>query len=285
MLGEGANRMQSLRLSGVCKIHARFSCWFVFFLVVLRTLSSNARMQEKTAAIVLHCLKYNDTSNIVNVYTEASGRCSYIIKVSRARKGNVRPSLFHPLALVELEAEGKNTAQLRRITEARLLHPLPSLPFDPVKSAIALFLGEFLYHALREEGTNRPLFAYLTHSIRWLDGCTGSSVANFHLVFLMRLSRFLGLYPNLDGYLAGDYFDLLNAQFCRRPPLHGNYLHPEEAAAICRLMRMNYYNMHLFSFNRQQRIRCLEVLNDFYRLHIPSFPQLRSLEVLQELFN
>ena len=101
----------------------------------------------------------------------------------------------------------------------------------------------------------------------------------------MRLSRFLGLYPNLDGYLAGDYFDLLNAQFCRRPPLHGNYLHPEEAAAICRLMRMNYYNMHLFSFNRQQRIRCLEVLNDFYRLHIPSFPQLRSLEVLQELFN
>lgn len=109
-------------------------------------------MQEKTSAIVLHCLRYNDTSYIANVYTETVGRTSYIIKVSRARNGGVRPSLFHPLALLELEAEGKNTAQLRRVTEARLLHPLHSLPLDPFKSAIALFLGEFLHHALREEG-------------------------------------------------------------------------------------------------------------------------------------
>lgn len=242
-------------------------------------------MQEKASAIVLHCLKYNDTSHIVNVYTEHAGRCSYIIKVSRARKSGVRPSLFHPLALVELEVEGRNTAQLRRITEARPLYPLHSLPIDPYKSAIALFLGEFLHHALREEGANHPLFAYLQHSIRWLDGCEGHEVANFHLVFLMRLLRFLGLYPNLDGYLAGDYFDLLNACFCHRIPPHGHYLHPEEAAIIPSLMRMNYYNMRLFPFNRQQRIRCLEVLNDFYRLHIPGFPPLRSLEVLQELFN
>lgn len=241
-------------------------------------------MQEKTSAIVLHCLRYNDTSYIANVYTETVGRTSYIIKVTRARGSGVRPSLFHPLALLELEAEGKNTAQLRRVTEARLLHPLHSLPLDPFKSAIALFLGEFLHHALREEGVNRPLFAYLLHSIRWLDACEGSAVANFHLVFLMRLSRFLGLYPNLDDYVPGDCFDLLGACFCHRPPQHGHYLRPEEAAFIPRLMRMNFGTMHLFSFNRHQRVRCLEVLNDFYRLHIPSFPQLRSLEVLQELF-
>lgn len=241
-------------------------------------------MQEKTAAVVLHCLKYNDTSHIVNAYTESVGRASYIIKVSRARNASVRPSLFYPLALLDLEAEGRNVSQLRRITEARLLHPLHSLPLDPCKSAIALFLGEFLHHALREEGANRPLFTYLVHSIRILDACEGSAVANFHLVFLMRLSRFLGLYPNLDDYLTGDCFDLLNACFCRRPPLHGHYLRPEEAAMLPCLMRMDYSTMHLFSFNRYQRVRCLEVLNDFYRLHIPQFPQLRSLEVLQELF-
>lgn len=242
-------------------------------------------MQEKTTAIVLHCLKYNDTSHIVNAYTESSGRCSYIIKVTRARKTGVRASLFHPLALLELETEGRNVSQLRRITEVRLLHPLHSLPLDPYKSAIALFLGEFLHYALREEGVNRPLFAYLMHSIRWLDGCENRSISNFHMVFLMRLSRFLGLYPNLDDYSAGDCFDLLNACFCRRQPSHGHHLLPEEAAVVVQLMRMNYETMHLFSFNRRQRVRCLEVLNDFYRLHIPGFPQLRSLEVLQDLFS
>ena len=242
-------------------------------------------MQEKVAAVVLHSVRYNDSSYIVNVYTESVGRSSYILKVSRARNASVRHSLFHPLALLELETEGKNTAQLRRITETRLLHPLHSLPMDPCKSAIALFLGEFLHHALREEEVNRPLFAYLVHSIRWLDECEGYAVANFHLVFLMRLLRFLGIYPNVDDYTHGDYFDLLGACFCARPPQHGHYLRPDEAEFIPRLMRMNFATMHLFSFNRQQRVRCLEVLNDYYRLHIPSFPQVRSLEVLKELFD
>ena len=34
----------------------------------------------------------------------------------------------------------------------------------------------------------------------------------------MRLSRFLGLYPNLEDYHAGDYFDLQNACFPLPPP-------------------------------------------------------------------
>lgn len=242
-------------------------------------------MLEKTAGIVLHCLKYNDTSIIIDAYTEASGRVSYIIKRPRTRKAAVKNSIFRPLAILELETECRNSSSLRRISEARTLHPQHSLPFDPYKSAIALFLGEFLYHALREEAANTPLFAYLTHSIQWLDGCEEKSIANFHLVFLMRLTRFLGLYPNIDGYRDGDWFDLLNVEFTHKQPYHSSRLPPEEATMIRNLMRMNYETMHLFSFNRAQRIRCLEVLNDYYRLHIPNFPQLKSLEVLQELFS
>lgn len=241
-------------------------------------------MLEKTTGVVLHCLKYNDTADIVDLYTETAGRVSYVVKVSRTRKAGVHRSLFSPLAVLELEAEGKNTAKMKRVTEARPAHPLCTLSTDPYKSAIVLFLSEFLSHALREEGVNRPLFAYLTHSIRWLDGCDGRSVANFHLVFLMRLSRFLGLYPNLDGYREGHYFDLINAEFVGTKPWHPQFLPPGEAAVIRNLMRMNYETMHLFSFNRTQRWRCLEVLNDFYRLHIPGFPLLRSLSVLRELF-
>ena len=241
-------------------------------------------MTEKTTGIVLRCLKYNDTSHIVNVYTELTGSVSYIINVSRARGSGVRSSFFHPLALVELVTEGRNSVQLRKITEARLFYPLHSLPVNPFKASIALFLGEFLYYALREEGVNASLFAYLLHSIRWLDECNERSVANFHLVFLMRLSRFLGLYPNLEGFEQGCYFDLQNAQFVCSRPKHNQYLYPEEASLVVNLMRMNYETMHLFSFNHRQRVRCLEVLNDFYRIHIPGFPQLRSLQVLQELF-
>ena len=157
------------------------------------------------------------------------------------------------------------------------------MPYDPYKSAIALFLAEFLYRALKEEAENAPLFAYLVHSVLWLDACD-TNFANFHLVFLMRLSRFLGLHPNVEGYAEGDCFDLLNACFVAESPRHGMYVGPQEASHISLLMRMNYETMHLFAMSRRERNRCLEIINEYYRLHLPDFPELKSLPVLQELF-
>ncbi|MEG0646765.1 MAG: DNA repair protein RecO C-terminal domain-containing protein, partial [Bacteroides sp.] len=110
--------------------------------------------------------------------------------------------------------------------------------------------------------------------------------ANFHLVFLMRFSRFLGLYPNLDDYHEGDYFDMLNAGFVStRPQLHSSFIEPDESKRLIALMRMNYETMHLFTMNRAERARCLVILNEYYRLHLPDFPVLKSLSVLQELFD
>lgn len=242
-------------------------------------------MLQKTLGIVLHTLKYKDNSLIADIYTEVAGRASFIVSVPRSRKSAVKSVLFQPLAMVELEADFRPNATIYKVKEAKSFYPFSSLPYDPYKSAIALFLSEFLYRAVREEGENRPLFAYLQHSIIWLDECR-EGFANFHLVFLMRLSRFLGLYPNLEDYHEGDYFDMLNACFTsQRPQLHSSYISPVEAARLNRLMRMNYDTMHLFGMNRVERARCLVILNEYYRLHLPDFPELKSLEVLKELFD
>ena len=147
-----------------------------------------------------------------------------------------------------------------------------------------MFLAEFRYRALREEAENGPLFAYLEHSIRWLDECD-RSFSNFDLVFLMRFSLFLGLYPNTEDYREGCFFDMLNACFVSVRPLHGAFLKPEEASRINLLMRMNYETMHLFTMSRLERNRCLVIMNDYYRLHLPDFPVLKSLDVLKELFS
>lgn len=230
-------------------------------------------------------MKYNDTSLIADIYTEVSGRASFLISLPRSRKTAVKSVLFQPLALVELEVDFRTNATLYKVKEAKSFYPFASLPYDPYKSAIALFLAEFLYRAVREEAENRPLFDYLQHSICWLDGCS-EGFANFHLVFMMRLSRFLGLYPNLEDYSRGDYFDLRNACFTPlRPQLHSDYVNPEEASRLTLLMRMNYETMHLFGMSRAERTRCLTIMNEYYRLHLPDFPVLKSLDVLKELFD
>lgn len=241
-------------------------------------------MQQKTIGIVLHTLKYSDTSHIVEMYTESLGRSSFLVRIPKSKKAAVKTVLFQPLSILELEIEYKATSNLHRVKDAKAYYLFSSLPYDPYKSAIALFLAEFLYRAIREEAENRPLFTYLLHSIQWLDE-QSSSYANFHLVFLMRLSRFLGLYPNLDDYSADCYFDLLNASFTSTKPFHNSYIKAEESAQLAQLMRMNYETMHLYKMSRGERNRCLVIINDYYRLHLPDFPILKSLDVLKELFD
>ncbi|MDR2859536.1 MAG: DNA repair protein RecO [Mediterranea sp.] len=243
-------------------------------------------MLQKTTGIVLYTLKYNDTSSIIDIYTEVCGRASFIISISHSKKTKVKPVMFQPLTLIEFEADFCfATSSLYRIREAKLLYPFITVPYDFFKTAISLFLAEFLYRILREEAESRQLFAYLKYSILRLDEVK-KEYTNFHLVFLMHLSRFLGLYPNLENYHKGDYFDMLNAGFTSvRPQQHPFYINPQEASHLPHLMRMNYETMHLFKMNRMERIRCLTVINDYYRLHLPGLSELKSLKVLQELFN
>jgi DNA repair protein RecO (recombination protein O) len=240
-------------------------------------------MQTKTQAIVLHSLKYGETRLIVDMFTRSHGRLSFIVSLPKSPKGKIRKQFFQPLSLLEIETDVRPRLQLQKLSDVRLLYPFSTIPFEPEKLAISLFVAEFLYYAMRGEQQNVPLFDYVTDSIQWLDG-QDSRFANFHLVFLMRLSRFLGFYPNLDDYSAGDYFDLRESIFLSAPPVHRDFLCPHEAEKVQLMMRMDFATMHLFQMSHTERNRLLEVALSYYRLHIPDFPELKSLSVLQELY-
>ena len=241
-------------------------------------------MLQKTKGIVLHTLKYNDTSIIVDMYTELSGRASFLVAVPRSRKAAVKSVLFQPLSFIEFEADYRPNATLYRVKEAKSFYPFSSIPYDPYKSSMALFLSEFLYRAVREEAENRPLFAYLQHSIIWLDEC-GDGFANFHLVFLLRLLHYLGIYPNVESYVAGSCFDMLNGVFVDRIPMHRHYLNRQESVVFARLLKISFENMSLYSFSRQDRVSVINRILEYYRLHLPDFPEIKSLSVMQSLFD
>ena len=232
---------------------------------------------------MLHSLKYGETRLIVDMFTRSYGRLSFIVSLPKSAKGKMKKQFFQPLTLLEIETDVRPRLQLQKLSDARLLHPFSTIPFDQHKLSIALFIAEFLYYALRSEQQNALLFDYVTDSIQWLDG-QDSRFANFHLVFLMRLSRFLGFYPNLDDYSAGDYFDLRESVFLSAPPVHRDFLYPQEAEKVQLMMRMDFATMHLFQMSHTERNRLLEVALSYYRLHIPDFPELKSLSVLQELY-
>ena len=240
-------------------------------------------MLTKTQAIVLHSLKYGESRLIVDMFTRTFGRQSFIVSIPKTSKGKIKKQFFQPLTLLEIETDIRPKLQLQKLNDVRLLTPFASIPFEPDKLAISLFVAEFLYYALRSEQRNELLYDYLEYSIMWLDG-QQANYANFHIVFLLRLTRFLGFYPNLDDYVDGDYFDLRESEFMRNPPVHRDFLHPEEAQKVQLMMRMDFPTMHLFRMSHNDRNRLLEISIKYYRLHLPDFPEMKSIEVLQALY-
>lgn len=241
-------------------------------------------MLVKTEAIVLHSLKYGETRLIVDLYTRETGRLSCIVPLPKTPSSRLKKQFFQPMTLLEVEIDLRQRVQLQKLKDARLLVAWTSIPFSPEKLALSLFVAEFLYHALRSEQRDEPLFTYISDAIQWLD-TVEIGFANFHLTFLMRMSRFLGFYPNLDDYVDGCVFDLRAATFSLLTPTHRDFLQPDDARRIHTLMRMDFPTMHLYRLSRMDRNRIVDVLLRYYSLHIPQFPELKSLSVLKELWN
>ena len=188
-------------------------------------------METKTRAIVLRSVRYGDSQIIVDVFSREKGRASFICHVSKNGRGKIRQQLFQPLTILEIVYDDRPTRSLQRFRDIRLAQPYFSIPFQPEKLAIGLFIAEFLSYALRDEQCNEPLYDYVESSVTWLDNVVGQ-FANFHLVFMLRLSRFIGFFPNLEEMAEGDWFDLRNGVFTPIKPLHPDYLRPEDAAKI-----------------------------------------------------
>jgi len=260
-----------------------FSALFHFFSLAYLYLSIQKLlfMQISTRGIVLRLIKYGDEGSIVDIFTEQGGLVSFLIKATRGKQNRLRMSLFTPLNILELSYEYRPNSTLQKLADVHVSFPFQTIYYHPIKSIIVLFLQEFLFYALRRETKNIELFQYIVYGLMWLDN-RAADFANFHLVFLMRLVRFFGFWPNLDNFKSGKLFDIVDSQFTDQVPFHSAYLSSEEASLLPLMLRMNYRTMHLFHFNRMQRARFLEILLTYYRLHIPEFPALKSQDVLHQ---
>lgn len=240
-------------------------------------------MLHKTKGVVLNTINYSDKYILVQIFTEMFGQVTYMVSKTKSKNTKVPRSIFFPFAIVEMETQHQASRDIQRIKEARNALPLFYIPTQIGKTSMAFFLSEFLTRVLRDTGDSRMVFDFLYHSIQILE-MTDKSIANYHLVFMIKLSRFLGFYPNLEDYGKNYLFDMLNGEFVPYKPMHRYFLDRYESEALSRLARITYENMHHFIFNRQDRINILNRMLEYYRLHLYDFPQIKSLEVLHQLF-
>jgi len=241
-------------------------------------------MLHKTRGIVFKVTDYGETSVIVQIFTEKFGMQSYIINGVKKSKAKISRNMLQPLHLLDMVVYYKNTGAVQRIKELKNVPLLQHLPYDVVKSSITMFINEVLYKAIKQPTPDEQLFQYIFGSVELLDNLT-AGLANFHLLFLIRLTRYLGFYPDASTADEADYFDMRNGVFTRYKPESLQFLAPPYTQKFFHLLDCGFENLPAVKLSNEERRTLITRLLDYYALHVDGFGHIRSHEVLEEVLS
>ncbi len=236
----------------------------------------------KAKGIVLHTVKYGDTSFVAYVLTDVLGRQSYMVQgVKKSGKGN-KNAMFQPMFPIEFEGFESPKMQLHRMKDVRLARPLKNIPFDVRKSTIALFMAEVLYRLVRESGRDEALFEFVDASVSALDEME-EGTANFHLWFMVKICGLLGFYPQND-YGEDYYFDIVEGRFTAFLPSGNLVLGPAKARLLHCLMDCRVEQIADVQLSHTARSEFLDALLLYLGYHLDAVNNIRSVKIFSELF-
>ena len=159
-------------------------------------------MITKTRGIVLNYIKYGDTSIICKIYTEQFGLQSYIINgIRNSKSKNI--GLFQPLNILDLVVYHKKTSGLQRIKESKLDYAYKTLHLDMKKISVCFFLSEFLTKISQNDDNQKDKFDFIKDSLIVFDRLE-INYSNFHIQFLIKLSKYLGIDIGNSKHLTGE---------------------------------------------------------------------------------
>jgi DNA repair protein RecO (recombination protein O) len=217
---------------------------------------------QKTRGIVFRFVKFGETSIIANIFTEQFGLQSYMIKGVRTNSRKSKIALFQPMTLLDMVVYHKESGGIMHIKEVKCFHPYQFINADVRKAAIAMFINEVLNKSVKEQSHAQEIFNFITESLIYLD--TLEHPENFHLIFLIGLSKHLGFGPHLSSEVLG-----------------GRMVSEEEETALNKFLTFDYRIEIPLTYHQRRNI--LTVLLRFYQAHSDGFGEMKSIAVLKDV--
>ncbi|NRA93017.1 MAG: DNA repair protein RecO [Psychroserpens sp.] len=239
-------------------------------------------MLDTNKVIVISKLKYRDHDLIVKCYTNQRGLVTYLIPGAlKNTKGKSKAVYFQLLSQLEIEENFKPNQTMHYIKEVKIGTVYNTLHTNVYKSAIVMFLSEILSAVLKEEEQNTQLYDYLETTLEWLD--LKDEFSNFHLLFLLNLTQYLGFFPDLSNRGA-NYFNLTNGLF-ENEKTNMYSISDQNLVVLKQLLGINFDALHTIKMSSNQRRSFLNMLMLYFELHLGNFKKPRSLEVFNQVFN
>ncbi len=236
-------------------------------------------MNQQTQGIVLKQLKYSESAIIVKIYTLDFGIQSYIVKGARKKSKKNQTALFQPLSHLDLTSFTYKKSDLNIFKEGKSSHLFKSLHSHPIKITLSFFLSDVLTSTLKEETSNPELFYFISQSLQILDE-EEHHYANFHLWFILHLTKFLGFYPNTDN-TEPIYFNLLEGNFTSTKSIHT--CSEEDSLMIKKFIKSSINQCLELKLNKLKRQNILDILIKYYNLQNHAISNLKSLKIVQEV--
>jgi len=109
--------------------------------------------------------------------------------------------------------------------------------------------------------------------------------SNFHLFFLFRLTEYLGFMPDTSKVGFEGWFDLQKGAIVPFEPPHPMFAHKEATEYLIKLSLLKINELDQLKISRSMREYLLTTLLDYYQLHFENLGEMKSLNVLKEVFS
>jgi DNA repair protein RecO (recombination protein O) len=205
-----------------------------------------------------------------------------MVKGVRKAGAKIKRNLFGPLSLVEITANRKENAGLSIVRDVSCHRQINGIASDINKTAVAMFINELVYRSIQGEMHDQQLFDFLYDSIIRLDE-TIDPVTGFHLIFALQLAHHLGFGPHDNYTMATNIFDLEEAYFRQGLPDHPHYLDERFSLLFHEMIRLSQGDSLPTGFHQAVRQMFTEKTIEYFRLHVPSFGEMKSHYVLSEI--
>ncbi|MDM1043546.1 DNA repair protein RecO [Myroides sp. 1354] len=236
-------------------------------------------MVIQTKAIVLQAIKYQDKSLIVKCLTKEVGIQTFFVRNAFAKgKSAQKIAYFQPLMLLDISFTFKNKGGMEYFKEIRVDQVYHSIYYDFSKNSIALFVSEMLSMIVSEQERDEQFYSFIETALLWLD--THDETANFHLLLLVELTKYLGFYPDVSEADC-HYFDWYEGVFTDIHVAH--CFDAEETFLFKRLLELGFESDQKV-FSSRDRKTLLALLMKYYEVHFTAFKKPKSLEILKEVF-
>jgi len=244
-------------------------------------------MLTKTKGFVLNTVNYGESSIIAKIYTEQSGLQSFLIHSIRKQKTKISKNLFQNLSFVELISAKKKNNQLQYIKEISSFYKYQTIPFEIKKSSVLLFINEILFKSIKEDSPNSDLFNFVVDSIVSLDKLK-SKYSDFHLYFIIHLTKYLGVQPLNNYSETKDKFSLKNGSFQENDLDFTDCLDDSQSKLLSECLEKTDFPGDYEDYNLIEHVqmkKLLENMMKYYQLHIDGFKKVNSYQILCDVFN